>query len=152
LVRTEAAIALGHDSAEAIEPGRAFRDLGFDSLTAVELRNRLRAATGLRLPATVVFDYPTSIALAEFVRTEVSPDGPVVPPVLTQLDELESLLSDIPEGSDLRADVTARLRTVLSKWVGGQDAAKENTTATKLGSATTADEVFALIDKELGVS
>jgi hypothetical protein len=72
--------------------------------------------------------------------------------VLTQLDELESLLSDIPEGSDLRADVTARLRTVLSKWVGGQDAAKENTTATKLGSATTADEVFALIDKELGVS
>ncbi|KJK55293.1 type I polyketide synthase, partial [Saccharothrix sp. ST-888] len=87
LVRTEVAAVLRHEGSAAISPTRAFTEIGFDSLSAVELRNRLNSATGLRLPATLVFDYPSPKLLAEHIRDTLfgtvatGPSAPVTAPV-----------------------------------------------------------------------
>jgi len=75
LVRTHVAVVLGHDSAAAIDAGRSFKDLGFDSPSAVDLRNALAAATGLRLPSSLLFDHPTPSAVADRLLVEVSGPG-----------------------------------------------------------------------------
>ncbi|MEU0838795.1 type I polyketide synthase [Streptomyces sp. NPDC005962] len=83
LVRAQIAVVLGHDGAAAIDPRRAFTELGFDSLAAVELRNALGEATGLRLTSTLIFDHPTPGALADHVLDKVSGTVPAAAPPRT---------------------------------------------------------------------
>ncbi|MBV9730798.1 MAG: SDR family NAD(P)-dependent oxidoreductase [Pseudonocardiales bacterium] len=150
LVRTHAAIVLGHSAGEATETLRAFKDMGFDSLTAVALRNRIAAATGISLPATVLFDYPTPAALSRLLRNELSA-GPKTTParVLTDLDNLETALLGISENDGSRAAITARLQRIMSTWRDATPTEKSSDAADRIQTATTS-EVLEFIDQQLG--
>ncbi|MFB7669309.1 SDR family NAD(P)-dependent oxidoreductase [Kitasatospora sp. NPDC056138] len=154
LVRGQVAVVLGHSDPASVGADRAFGDLGFDSLTAVELRNRLTTATGLRLSPTLVFDYPTAAGLARHLDVELPREGtPSAAPVLAELDRLEAVLAQVGADHPDRARISGRLRSLLTRWSDqqGPDEGESPVAGMELDSAGD-DEVFDFITNELGIS
>nr|WP_237531274.1 type I polyketide synthase [Streptomyces sp. SID7813] len=153
LVRVEVAAALGHSGPDAVPAERAFQEMGFDSMTAVELRNRLIAASGARLAAAVVFDHPTPEALAEHLLGEVAPEaaGDPAQPLLSELDRLEASLSALAGDGRARSAVSVRLQTILSRLNEAAGPDESSDVVSSLDSAS-ADDLFDFIDNQLGRS
>ncbi|MER6157095.1 type I polyketide synthase [Streptomyces sp. NPDC001868] len=146
LITTHTATVLGHGSADSLGAQRTFRELGFDSLTAVELRNSLGAATGLRLPATLVFDHPTPQALAELLRAELAP--PQASPAqeaLALLDGLYRHLGAVSPDDPDRRHLDERLRQVLETWRRPDATTTDQDPEHDLDTASD-DDLFAMVD------
>ncbi|MEU0304579.1 SDR family NAD(P)-dependent oxidoreductase, partial [Streptomyces sp. NPDC006175] len=147
-VREQVAAVLGFPGPEAVSVKRAFREVGFDSVTAVELRNRIGAKTGLRLPVTLAFDYPTPVRLATFLREQLVPDGETVAvSVIEELDRMEAALVTVAAHDEGRARVVRRMQALLAQL--------QETPAAPVGEeieAASDDEMFELLGKKFGIS
>ncbi|WP_433677852.1 SDR family NAD(P)-dependent oxidoreductase [Nocardia sp. CA-119907] len=144
-VRVQVAAVLGIADAMGIEADRPFQELGLDSLTAVQLRNRLAVATGTTLPATVVFDRPTPTDLAEFVLDALRPPAPA-DVLWAELDRWERLADEMDEAD--RDRIADRLRDLAGRWSATPAPAAESVDT--LIRTASADELLSFIDSELG--
>ncbi|MBU5944454.1 SDR family NAD(P)-dependent oxidoreductase [Streptomyces sp. PAM3C] len=155
-VREQTALVLGHPDTGRISPTAAFRQLGIDSLTALELRNKLVSVTGLKLPTTLVFDHPSPSALAGFLSESLAPDQEAGPPSPAGLlvKEIEGLGARLEDAFlDLEGADQAAISTLLGELQGRvrsmASAAAPAGIADQITSAS-AGELLALLDQELG--
>ncbi|WSK38659.1 type I polyketide synthase [Streptomyces tubercidicus] len=148
LVRAQVAEVLGYGRPDAVVSGRGFLELGLDSLAAVELRNRLTAATGVTLSSTLVFDHPTPEAVAEHLATRlIGGEADRTASVFAGIRRLEAELAAVAPDDEEYAGVAARLRGLLTTWAETHRP-EEQATESALGTAT-AEELFDILDSEL---
>ncbi|SNQ50068.1 conserved hypothetical protein [Frankia canadensis] len=142
-VRIEVAAVLGADSPDDVDPRRALKDLGFDSLAAVSLRNRLSSATGLSLPTTVAFDHPTTEAVAAFLRTRLAPQAPAEG-VEAQLDRLAATVATQTDEAQRRRTAN-RLQDLLRQLTVAASAGGDDIAAAIHDGSD--DDLFDLLDR-----
>ncbi|WP_373103401.1 type I polyketide synthase [Streptomyces rubrogriseus] len=150
VVAAEAAAVLGHAGPEDVDPRRALKQLGFDSLAVVTLRNRLHAVTGLRLPATLAFDHPTPEAIASYLRDRLAP-ATAEESVSAGLGRLRAAVRSA-DTAELRQDLAAELRAALAELTAEEPDGADGTgsgASERLLSASDED-IFDYIDNELG--
>ncbi|MFJ2095325.1 type I polyketide synthase [Streptomyces sp. NPDC087901] len=153
LVRTRVATLLGYDAPSQLDPQRAFEDLGFDSVAAVELRQALTAATGTQLPATLVFDYATPTALADHLHTRLFPDSDdTATPILAEVDRFEELVGALDMEEIRSSRITSRLQTLLDTLTTLQSGETGVAAVRDSLDEASADDVLAFIDQELGLA
>jgi acyl carrier protein len=143
-VRSHVAATLGHTDPERVDADQPFSEMGFDSLTSVELRNRLSVATGLRLPATLVFNQPTVTAVADYLRTELVPAPPAPEEILERaVTEVTRQLDSSGASPQENSRLAALLRDAAARLTGPQ---QESRATEHLVSATD-EEIFDFIDR-----
>ncbi|MDT3400418.1 type I polyketide synthase, partial [Streptomyces sp. B1866] len=147
LVRAQAAAVLGFTGVEEVAPERAFKEVGFDSLTAVELRNRLVRGTGIRLRSTLVFDFPNPVSLTRHMLQQLADALSAATPVLADLDRLHSALPAVLSEDGAGDRIAQRLRALLAlcDTTTGQAGPRGDADADDLQAATD-DELFSLVD------
>jgi acyl transferase domain-containing protein/NADPH:quinone reductase-like Zn-dependent oxidoreductase/acyl carrier protein len=154
LVKGHIATVLGHESVAAIDPRRPFKDFGFDSLSAVELRNRLALAAGVKLPSTLVFDYPTPAAVVGYLRRQVVGGEEQGAAIEGELSRFEQALASIGTDEQARERIDPRLRSLIARLqefldgngdggVGAEDGAGDESL-----DLASDEDLFNIIDSE----
>ncbi|HEY3553464.1 MAG TPA: acyl carrier protein, partial [Solirubrobacterales bacterium] len=142
LILREVGAVLGGETPFAVDPDAAFVDLGLDSLGAIQLRNRLEAAVGISVPATIIFDYPTPREAAKWVAGDVT--AAAGPSTERELLQIERRLRDLAEEEPARGEIVSSLRRLVNVLDSGEAEVDGDL------EEADADEILELVDRELG--